>query len=126
MIGPGVLIGLSGLLALVVPESFVLYVVVATLGFVLWFYVPALMTIPMDIYPNDPHRVALISASMLAIGGFASALTPWAIGIIADMTGSLVPGLAASAVLAWSIVIAGILLPSTGALGVKPGARSDQ
>lgn len=112
LIGPGVLIGFSGLLALVVPESFILYVVVGTLGFVLWFYAPALMTLPMDIYPNDPHRVALIFATLLTISSFASAITPWAIGMMADITGSLVPGLAASAVLAWSIVIAGILLPS--------------
>ena len=117
LIIPGILAGFAGFTVLVLPDSVALYIAVAILGFVLWFYLPALLTIPMDMYPNDPRRVSLISATLMSIGGIASSIAPPTIGVIADLTGSLVPGLAACAVLAWSLAIAGVLMPSTPTTG---------
>ena len=117
LIIPGILAGFAGFTVLVLPDSVALYIAVAILGFVLWFYLPALFTIPMDMYPNDPRRVSLISATLLSIGGVSISVAPPIIGAIADLTGSLVPGLAACAVLAWSLAIAGVLMPSTPTTG---------
>ena len=117
LIIPGILAGFAGFTVLVLPDSVALYIAVAILGFVLWFYLPALLTIPMDMYPNDPRRVSLISATLLSIGGIASSVAPPTIGAIADLTGSLVPGLAACAVLGWTLAIAGVLMPPTPTTG---------
>lgn len=113
LIIPGILTGFAGIAVLVLPNSAALYIAVAVLGFACWFYLPALMTIPMDLYPNDPNKVAITYSTLISIGGIASFIGPPSIGAIADLTGSLVPGLVAFAVLSWSLVIAGMLLPST-------------
>jgi cyanate permease len=113
LIIPGTLAGFAGFAVLVLPDSVALYIAVAVLGFVCWVYLPALLTIPMDMYPNDPRRVSLISATLVSIGGIASSVATPTVGAIADLTGSLVPGLAACAVLGWSLAIAGVLMPPT-------------
>jgi cyanate permease len=125
LIIPGTLAGFAGLTVLVLPDSAALYIAVAILGFVCWFYLPALLTIPMDMYPNDPHRVSLISATLLSIGGIASSVAPPTVGAIADLTGSLVPGLAACAVLGWTLGIAGVLMPPTPTTGTAQDTRGD-
>ena len=120
LIIPGTLAGFAGFAVLVLPVSVALYIALAILGFACWFYLPALFTIPMDIYPNDPRRVSLISATLLSIGGIATSIAPPTVGAIADLTGSLVPGLAACAVLGWTLTIAGVLMPSTHTAGTAP------
>jgi len=118
LIIPGILVGLAGFAVLLLPNSAALYVAIATLGVVCWFYLPALFTIPMDMYPNDPRRVSLISATLISIGGIASSIAPPTVGAIADLTGSFVPGLAVCAALGWSLAITGVLLPSTPTTGI--------
>ena len=118
LIIPGILVGFAGLAVLVLPNSAALYVAIAILGVVCWFYLPALFTIPMDMYPNDPRRVSLISTTLISIGGIATSIAPPTVGAIADLTGSFVPGLAACAALGWSLAIAGVLLPSTPTTGI--------
>jgi cyanate permease len=118
LIIPGILVGFAGFTVLLLPDSAALYIAVAILGFVCWFYLPALFTIPMDMYPNDPRRVSLISATLLSIGGIATSVAPPAIGAIADLTGSLVPGIAVCAVLGWSLAIAGVFMPPIPTTGI--------
>ena len=117
LIIPGILVGFAGFAVLVLPNSAALYVALAILGVVCWFYLPALFTIPMDMYPNDPRRVSLISATLISIGGIAGSIAPPIVGAIADLTGSFVPGLAACAVLGWTLAIAGVLMPPTPITG---------
>ena len=113
LIIPGILTGFAGFAAILLADSVALYISIVVLGFACWFYLPALMTIPMELYPNDPRRVSLIFASLMSIGGIASFVSPPTIGAIADLTGSFVPGLSIFAALAWSLAIAGVLLPET-------------
>ena len=125
LIIPGTLAGFAGFAVLALPVSVALYVALAILGFVCWFYLPALFTIPMDIYPNDPRRVSLISATLLSIGGLAGSVAPPTVGAIADLTGSLVPGLAVCAVLGWALAIAGVLMPPTPTTGTHGATAGD-
>jgi CP family cyanate transporter-like MFS transporter len=116
LIIPGILTGFAGLASLLLGNSIAIYFAVASVGFVCWFYIPALLTIPMDLYPNDPRRVSLILGTIMGIGGIAGAVAAPTAGIIADLTGSLMPGLAIFAVLGWSLAVAGILLPEPNTL----------
>lgn len=112
---PGILTGFAGLGAFVLADSVAIYAIVVALGFACWFYLPALVTIPMELFPNDPRRVSIIFATLMSIGGIVSFIAPLTVGAITDVTGSFLPGLTIFAVLAWSLGIAGYLLPETGA-----------
>lgn len=125
LIIPGIFAGFSGLAVLILPDSVTLYIAMAAVGFTLWFYIPALLTIPMDMYPNDPQRVSLIFAALIAMTGITGAIAPPAVGAIADLTGSLIPGLAACAVLTWALPIAGVLLRPAHPVNTRPGSLTN-
>jgi cyanate permease len=114
LIAPGILIGFAGLGTFLVGDGIALYVVLVALGFASWFYLPVLMTIPMELYPDDPRRVSLTFASLMSIGGLANFVAVPIAGALFDSTGSLVPGLTVFAVMSWSLAISGWLLPETG------------
>ena len=120
---PGILTGFAGLGAFVLADSVAIYAIVVALGFACWFYLPALVTIPMELFPNDPRRVSIIFATLMSIGGIVSFIAPLTVGAITDVTGSFLPGLTIFAVLAWSLGIAGFLLPETGAMGTETMER---
>ena len=119
LILPGIIVGFAGLASIFLSNHLAIYIAVGLLGFCCWFYIPALLTIPMDLYPNNPMLVSLFSAVLLSLGGAASILSPFVVGMISDLTGSLAPGLTIFAVLAWTLGLAGILLPETGHLNKK-------
>lgn len=111
---PGFLIGLAGLSVIFLAGSGAIYFAVVVLGFACWFYVPALVTIPMDLYANSPRTVSFILAALLGLGGIASFIAPPIVGALADHTGSYIPGLVLFAVLACSLGVAGLMLPESG------------
>ena len=125
LIIPGIFAGFSGLTVLILPDSVTLYIAMATVGFTLWFYIPALLTIPMDMYPDDPQRVSLIFAMIISMTGITGAIAPPAVGAIADLTGSLIPGLAICAAMAWVLSIAGVLLPPARPVNIRPGSLTN-
>ena len=114
LIIPGIVAGFAGLAAFLLADSPGIYVAVVALGFACWFFFPVLATIPMELYPNNPLRVSLIFATILTAEGIFGFIAPPTVGAIADITGSLVPGLTIFSVSAWSLVAAGILLPEPG------------
>ena len=114
LIFPGIIIGFAALGSIFLSNHLAIYISVGLLGFCCWFYLPALLTIPMDLYPNNPRLVSLFSAALLSIGGAASIFSPFTVGVISDYTGSLLPGLSIFAIMAWSLGLAGMLLPETG------------
>ncbi|MQF70055.1 MFS transporter [SAR202 cluster bacterium AD-804-J14_MRT_500m] len=111
---PGALIGLAGLSVVFLAGSGAIYFAVIVLGLACWIYVPALVTIPMDLYSNKPRTVSYIFAALLGFGGIASFAAPPIVGALADYTGSYIPGLVIFAVLASSLGIAGLMLPESG------------
>ena len=83
------------------------------LGFVIWFYLPVLFTMVMERHSSNPSRAATVFAVLLGLGGIAGFLGPPAVGAIADVTGSFVPGIVLFSITAWSLLLSGILLPNT-------------
>ena len=123
LIIPGILAGFAGLGAFLLADSVAVYIAVVGLGFACWFYMPVLMTIPMELYPTDPRRVSVIFATLMTTAGIASFLAPLTVGALTDVTGSFVPGLTLFAILAWSLGIAGFLLPETGTAASETSAE---
>jgi MFS family permease len=114
IITAGIVIGFAGLAAVLVGNLTALYVIVAVLGMMCWFYLPALLTIPMELYRNDPARVSIILGMLMTSASVAGAFAPAVAGAIADLTGSLIPGILIFVIMSWGLAIAGGLLPETG------------
>ena len=117
LILPGILAGFAGFGSFLLAGSPAVYIAMIALGFVCWFYLPVLMTIPMELPGTDPRRVSLIFAAIMTIGSVMTFLSPLVVGASIDLLGSYLPGLAVFSALAWSLGISGFLLPETGALG---------
>ena len=111
---PGILITFAGLSVIFFAGSAAIYFAVVVLGIICWFYVPALVTIPMDLYADNPRGVSFVFAALLSFGGIASFVAPPVVGMLVDLTGSFIPGLVIFAVTASSLGIAGAMLPETG------------
>jgi len=81
-----------------------------------------LMTIPMELPGTDPNRVSVTFGTILTIGGIMTFLSSLTVGVITDVTGSFLPGFALFSVLAWSLAVAGFLLPETGVAERESGS----
>ena len=63
-----------------------------------------------------PHRLAVVWGALVTFSGIGMAISPIVVGGLKDLTGSFVPGLLIFAVLAWWLLLSGILLPKDDAL----------
>lgn len=119
LIIPGILAGFAGIATVSTSNLWILYIDMVALGFVIWFYLPVLFTMVMERHSSNPSRAATVFAVLLGLGGVAGFLGPPAVGAIADLTGSFIPGIVIFSVTAWSLLLSGILLPETA----KPGRQ---
>jgi len=122
LIVPGILAGFAGFGSFLLADSVAVYVAVVALGFTSWFYLPVLMTIPMELPGTDPNRVSVTFGTILTVGGIMTFLSSLTVGVITDVTGSFLPGFALFSVLAWGLAVAGFLLPETGVTGRESGS----
>ena len=111
---PGAMTGFAGLGAILLAGTPGVYVAVIALGFVSWFYLPALLTIPMELPDATEAQAAVMLGTLLSVGSIFTFAAPLVVGISTDYLGTYIPGLALFAVLSWSLLIAGFLLPETG------------
>ncbi len=107
----GLLAGLGGLGAFLLPGPALIYPAVVILGIGSWLYVPTLLTLPMRMAGMTPERVAVVWGSFLTFSGFAMFVSPILVGGMRDLTGSFIPGLAIAAAASWALLLAGFLLP---------------
>ncbi|MCH7736385.1 MAG: MFS transporter [Chloroflexi bacterium] len=110
-VASGLLAGLGGLGAFLLPGPALIYPAVIILGIGSWFYVPTLLTLPMRMAGITPERVAVIWGSILTFSGFAMFVSPILVGGLRDLSGSFIPGLAIASAASWALILAGVLLP---------------
>ena len=111
---PGMIAGFAGLGTFLLAGTPGVYVAIIAMGFVSWFYLPALFTIPMELPNTDAAQVAVTYGALLSVGSVFTFIAPLTVGITTDLLGSYVPGLALFSALSWSLLVAGYLLPETG------------
>ena len=107
----GILAILGGLGAFLISGQPGIYVSVVVLGFGSWFYVPALLTIPMRLSGATPERVAAVWGSYMTFSGLGMFIFPILVGWLYDSSGSYYPGFIICAVASWSLLICGLFLP---------------
>ena len=107
----GVLAILGGLGAFLLHTQAGIYISVVVLGVGSWFYVPALLTIPMRLSGATPDRVAAVWGSYMTFSGLGMFIFPILVGWLYDNFNSYYPGFVICAVASWSLLICGLFLP---------------
>lgn len=110
----GLFLGLGGFGAFLLTGTPLVYLALIALGFGAWLYIPAFITIPMELPGATPRRVAATFAVLGGLGSTLAFLSPLAVGALTDVTGSYLVGFVLFATLSWSLLIGGLLLPETG------------
>lgn len=111
----GILAILGGLGAFLFAGQIGIYVSVVMLGVGSWFYVPALLTIPMRLSGATPERVAAVWGSYMTFSGLGMFIFPILVGWLYDYSSSYYPGFIICAVASWALLIAGVFLPRDAA-----------
>ena len=114
----GVLAILGGLGSFLFNAHLGIYLSVVVLGIGSWFYVPALLTIPMRLSGATPERVAAVWGSYMTFSGLGMFIFPILVGWLYDASGSYFPGFIICAVASWALLIAGLLVPKDA--GAQP------
>lgn len=107
----GILAILGGLGAFLVTTQWGIYIAVVVLGVGSWFYVPALLTIPMRLPGATPERVAAVWGSYMTFSGLGMYFFPILVGWLYGNYNSYYPGFIICAVASWSLLICGLFLP---------------
>ena len=107
----GILAILGGLGAFLFTTQAGIYISVVVLGVGSWFYVPALLTIPMRLSGTTPQRVAAVWGSYMTFSGLGMFIFPILVGWLYDNFNSYYPGFIICAVASWSLLICGVFLP---------------
>jgi cyanate permease len=107
----GVLAILGGLGAFLFTTQAGIYIAVVVLGVGSWFYVPALLTIPMRLPGTTPERVAAVWGSYMTFSGLGMFIFPILVGWLYDNSNSYYPGFIICAAASWSLLICGVFLP---------------
>ncbi|MYC36698.1 MAG: MFS transporter [Chloroflexi bacterium] len=124
----GILAILGGLGAFLLDTQAGIYIAVVVLGIGSWFYVPALLTIPMRLSGATPERVAAVWGSYMTFSGLGMFIFPILVGWLYDNFNSYYPGFIICAVASWSLLICGVFLPRDAAsenAGVESRNLSD-
>lgn len=111
LVSSGILAILGGLGAFLLTSLPWIYVSVVVLGVGSWFYVPALLTIPMRLSGATPERVAAVWGSYMTFSGLGMFIFPILVGELYDYSGSYYPGFIICAVASWSLLVCGLFLP---------------
>ena len=108
---PGILVGLGSFGSFLLANETLIYLSVMMVGVGTWVYQPILLTLPMQLSWMTEKKIAIVWASSLTIAGFGMFISPIVVGASRDILGTYVPGFSIWAILAWSLLLAGILLP---------------
>lgn len=108
---PGILAGLGSFGAFLLTDAVAIQMSVMLLGIGTWVYQPMLLTLPMQLGWMTPRKITVVWGASLTIAGFGMFLSPIIVGASRDLLGSFIPGFTIWALLAWSLVLTGCLLP---------------
>ena len=107
---PAVLNVLLALAIVLTTDVVLLAVAITALGLV-WIAVPAMEMLPFEFDGILPREVAAVSALVAMFAGLGFAAGPMIVGVVAEVSGSLLAGLVVMAVCSAVGVIAGLLYP---------------
>jgi ACS family D-galactonate transporter-like MFS transporter len=111
---PGIIIGFAAFGTFLFNNLIILYICAAVSGLCIWIHWPTLMTVPMELPWMTPKLVVVVIATVMGVANSVAFVSPLLIGYLADTTGSYTIGFSIWALLSWSLLVGGLLLPETG------------
>jgi len=116
---PGVMVALAGPGSFLLSNTVGIYLSLIVVGIGSWLYVPTLLTRTMELAGMNSKNVAIVWGSLITFSGLGMFVSPVVVGVLRDILGSFLPGFTISALAAWSLLLAGILMPAA-----TPNSRS--
>ena len=110
-VAPGILIVVAGPGTFLSGNLIVIYASIVVLGIGSWLYVPTLLSLPMALPGMTPEKVGIVWGFIITVSGFCMFLSPLLVGAVRDIWGSFTPGFIVCGVAAWTLLLAGILMP---------------
>ena len=117
LIVPGTVAAVGGLGTFLIDNTAIIYISAVLVGLGCRLYIPVLLTLPMELPEMTPQRVAFAWGWVATASGMAGFTAPFAAGGMRDALDTFVPGFLVFTTLAWFLVVAGFLLPTTGSRG---------
>ena len=113
LIASGVLVILGGLGSFGLTNRAAIYGAVVLVGIGSWLYVPTLLSRSMELVGMIPRNVAIVWGSLITFSGIGMFIAPILVGALRDATGSFTLGFLICSGAAWSLLLAGILMPGS-------------
>ena len=107
---PALLNVLLALAIVVTTDTLLLALAITALGLV-WVAVPAMEMLPFEFEGILPREVAAVSALVAMFAGLGFAAGPMIVGVVAELSGSLLAGLVVMALCSAVGVVAGLMYP---------------
>ena len=114
LFAPGAILGLAGIGSFLFQNEAVIYTSVMVFGFFTFLYLPALLTIPMELEGLSESQVSVAWATMLAVASGIAIIGPISVGFLTDSFGSFVPGFLMWAAFSGGLLLVGLMVPETG------------
>ena len=111
LIVPGIMIIVGGLGSFSFTSTPAIYASVILVGAGSWLYVPTLLSWTMQLSGMVPGNVALVWGTMITVSGVGMFIAPVLVGAMRDASGTFSLGFLICSAAAWSLVLAGILIP---------------
>ena len=109
---PALLNVLLALAIVLTTDALLLALAITALGLV-WVAVPAMEMLPFEFEGILPREVAAVSALIAMFAGLGFATGPMIVGVVAELSGSLLTGLVAMSLFSVVGVFAGLLYPAS-------------
>ena len=109
---PAVLNVLLALAIVLTTDTLLLALAITLLGLV-WVAVPAMEMLPFEFEGILPREVTAVSALVSMFAGLGFAAGPMIVGVVAELSGSLLTGLMVMAVFSSVGVVAGLMYPAS-------------
>ena len=112
LVVPALLNVLLALAIVLTTDTLLLALAITALGLV-WVAVPAMEMLPFEFDDITPREVAAVSALVAMFAGLGFAAGPMIVGVVAELSGSLLAGLVVMSLFSVVGVFAGLMYPAS-------------
>ena len=111
LIVPGIMIIAGGLGSFTLGGTPAIYASVILVGIGSWLYVPTLLSWTMELAGMVPGNVAIVWGTLITGSGLGMFISPILVGFLSDVSGTFTLGFFICSAAAWSLLLAGLLIP---------------
>ena len=111
----GIFLGLAGFGTFLFDNQALIYSSLIVVGICSFFYIAPMFTLPLELENIDPRNASVVWATAIGVASVFGIVSPLTVGFIVDEFGTFTPAFIARSVIAFLLLVAGLLLPETAA-----------